>query len=35
MTATDILGFILTGDYIGLLLTVLTEIFRLLATFGV
>lgn len=34
MTATDILAFILTGDYIGLLLAVLTEIFRLLAIAG-
>lgn len=31
MTATDILSYILTENYLGLLLAVLTEIFRLLA----
>jgi hypothetical protein len=34
MTATEILGYVLSGDYIGLLLAVLTELFRLLASAG-
>jgi len=35
MNATDILTYLLTGDYFGLLLAVFVEIFRLLASFGV
>lgn len=34
MTATEILGYVLSGDYIGLLLAVLTELFRLFASAG-
>jgi len=35
MTATEILGYLLSGDYFGLLLAVFVEIFRVLAAFGV
>ena len=35
MTATEILGYLLSGDYFGLLLAVLVDIFRALSAFGV
>lgn len=35
MTAIEILSYLLSGDYFGLLIAVFVEIFRQLASFGI